>query len=173
MRNKTINFTLFRVFVLAAFPCLFFIVTSFHLDEREVLLINEKEMKYGELKLCSKMDKDWLESEGFKFSKSKYLKPRYGTRMSQTFYNHVEGLVLDYDDRVLQRIYIYFPRKDSTLRGIRLGSHRIEVIQAYGKSRSSFGEFNLSYENIDFRMCGDIVCGIELFDQINECGVDN
>lgn len=148
---------------------LLFSAMGFYSPENNVRLINELDMTYGEFSLCSKLDKKLFIGKGYSYVKSKYVKPRYGSRINEEFYNKSEGLVFDYDDGILQRIYIFFPRQDTTLKGIHTGSLRSDVLKAYGQPQWNAGNDLIGYDNVGFMFSGDLVYGIRLSDHSGGC----
>lgn len=127
-------------------------------------LINENTLEYKEFKICDKLNKKYFKANPkFDYNKSRYLKPNYGTKISETFYCEREGLHYGYDDGVLLRIRIYFPCQDTTLRGIHVGCTKEEVVKAYGAVKATCGSDCISYGNLDFMLCNDVVYGIELW----------
>jgi hypothetical protein len=133
-------------------------------------LINENELTYGEFKLCSKLNKKNFEMRGFDYTRTNHFDLKRGKRKNELYYNHYVGLAFEYDDGYLQRVFIYFPRKDTTLKGIHPGSLRSEVLKAYGNPQSlTSNQEELCYGNLCFKISGDIVYGIELSNRGIKC----
>ena len=132
-----------------------------------ILLIDEVNLTHGEFRICDKLERKYFKSKPYTYSKSRYIKPS-SSKVSEEYCNSWDGISYWYDDQRLEVITIFFPRRDTTLRGISVGHTQRQVEAVYGKPTWNIGIDGIGYSNICFLLSDSLVYGIYIYDE-NDC----